>query len=236
MSNVVLNDLYDYQNRFIYQDNENFKFSLDSILLAEFVEKPGKKDKILDMCTGNAPIPLILSTKYENVIVGFEIQNKIAELANKSVLYNKCEKQIEIINDDVKNITNYFPGNNFDIITCNPPYFKWNKTSLLNNNLIKAIARHELKINLKEIIQIAANNLNNKGSFYMVHRPERLDEIIHYATLSGLNVKKVQFIITKEDSAPSIILLKMIKGGNNGVKIEKIININNYNSYKNMFD
>lgn len=236
MNKIVINDLYDYDNRYIYQDEDNFKFSLDSILLAEFVERPKPKAKILDMCTGNAPVPLILSTKYNNSIVGYEIQNKIADLAVKSINYNNCNDQIQIINDDIKNIRNYFPGNNFDIITCNPPYFKCNKTSLTNDNLIKSIARHEIKITLKEIIEIAANNLNNKGTFYIVHRPERLDEIIHYAMLSGLCVKNIQFIITKENGEPTIVLLKMVKGGKAGVKVEKVINISSYISYKNIFD
>lgn len=236
MSKIVVNDLYDYLNMKIVQDENHFKFSLDSILLAEFVEKPKKHDIILDMCTGNAPIPLILSTKYQNKIYGFEIQNKIYELAKESVQTNNCNQQIKIINDDIKNIKNYFPGNNFEIITCNPPYFKVSNGSLKNENMVKAIARHEIEVNLENVIRIASENLKNKGQFYLVHRSERLDEIIELSLKYHLAVKKVELICTKDDGNPNIVLIKAVKNGSNGVKIHVINNIKNYKSYQGIFD
>lgn len=235
MSKKVINDLYDYPKRHIVQDEENFKFSLDSILLAEYVDKPKPNVKILDMCTGNAPIPLILSTKFENQIIGFEIQEKIYNLAIESVELNKCENQIKIINDDVKNIKNYFPGNNFDIITCNPPYFKCHERSLVNENDIKSIARHEIKIDLEHIIKVASDNLNNKGVFYMVHRPDRLDEIINNCTKQFLAVKKITLVTTKKNDIPTIVLIKAVKNGNYGVKINILSNLEEYKSYQSIF-
>ena len=235
MSKKVINDLYDYSNRKIVQDDDNFKFSLDSILLAEFVEKPKGDKKILDMCTGNAPIPLILSTKYQNKIVGFEIQEKIYKLGKESIELNNCLEQIKIINDDIKNIKNYFPGNNFDVITCNPPYFKCHEMSLKNENDIKSIARHEIKIDLETIIKIASENLNTKGSFYMVHRPERLDEIINLCTKYSLAVKKIVLVTTKDDGIPTVLLIKAVKHGNFGVRIKVLSNINEYKTYQNIF-
>lgn len=235
MNKKVINDLFDYKDRKIVQDEDNFKFSLDSILLAEFVEKPKEKSLILDMCSGNAPIPLILSSKYTNQIIGFEIQKKIYDMALESIDINNCHKQIKMINDDVKNIKNYFPGNNFDVITCNPPYFKFNNNSLKNDNEIKAIARHEIKIDLKTIIKIAAENLNNKGIFYLVHRAERLDEIIKNCMENKLAVKKIELISSKKDNSPNIILIKAVKNGGNGVKIHITNDINNYKSYQNIF-
>jgi len=235
MSNKVINDLYDYPKMKIVQDEEDFKFSLDSILLAEFVEPPKRNLKILDMCTGNAPIPLILSVKYPNKIIGFEIQEKIYNMAIESININNCKEQIEIINDDVKNIQNYFPENNFDIITCNPPYFKVDKNSLLNKNMIKSIARHEVKIDLEGIIKIASENLNNKGCLYMVHRPERLDEIIKYCIDNSLAVKKVVLVPTKKDGMPTMALIKAVKNGNLGVKISIMQNLNDYKTYQSIF-
>ena len=102
---IVLNDLFDYKNRFIYQLENGFKFSLDSILLAEFV-KVKENLKILDMCSGNCAIPLILSTRTNSNIVAFEIQKLIAKLEKDSVLYNNLQNQIKVINDDIKNIGN----------------------------------------------------------------------------------------------------------------------------------
>ena len=158
---IVKNDLFDYKNRYIYQDKDGFKFSLDSILLAEY---PHVKDnlKILDMCSGNAAIPLIISTKTKSSIVAFEIQEEIAALAKKSVELNKLENQIEVINDDVNNIIKYFSKEYFDIIVCNPPYFK-NNSSIHNKEEIKAIARHEIKINLEQILEISFHYLGNRG-------------------------------------------------------------------------
>lgn len=124
MISKVKNDLFDYKNRYIMQMKDGFKFSLDSLLLAEFVKVKKDDKKILDMCTGNAPVPLVLSLKTNAEIVGFEIQKEISELALESVAINGLEKNIRIINDDIKNIDNYFESNTFDIITCNPPYFK----------------------------------------------------------------------------------------------------------------
>ncbi len=235
MNKKVINDLFDYENRRIVQDDDNFKFSLDSILLAEFVDKPKESSVILDMCTGNAPIPLILSTKYTNSIIGFEIQKHIYDMAEESINLNNCANQIKIINDDVKNIKNYFPGNNFDIITCNPPYFKAHNKKLQNDNEVKAIARHEIKIELKEIIKVAADNLNNKGNFYLVHRPERIDEIMSECLKNNLAVKKIYFITTKEDNEPSIVLIKAVKNGGLGVKVHIMHNLKNYESYQNIF-
>lgn len=235
MNKKVINDLYDYPQMKIVQDEDNFKFSLDSILLAEFIDKPKPNSKILDMCTGNAPIPLILTTKCSNNIVGFEIQEKIYGLAKESIELNNCTNQIEVINDDVKNIKNYFPGNNFDVITCNPPYFKCQKKSLTNENNIKAIARHEIKIDLESIIRIAAENLNNKGAFYMVHRPERLDEIINFCLKNSLAVKKITLVTTKEDGIPTVLLIKAVKNGNYGVKINILSSLENYKTYQSIF-
>ena len=127
---IVKNDLFDYKMRYIWQLEDGFKFSLDSLLLAEYVKLSNNK-KILDMCTGNAPIPLVISLKTNSEIVGFEIQEDIANLAKMSVQENKLESQIRIINDDINNIGNYYQEEYFDIITCNPPYFKKN-SSLIN--------------------------------------------------------------------------------------------------------
>jgi len=235
MGKKVINDLFDYKNRYIVQDEDNFKFSIDSILLAEFVEKPKTNAHILDMCTGNCPIPLILSTKFSNKVTAFEIQKNIYDMAVESIILNKCENQINVINDDIKKIKNYFPGNNFDIITCNPPYFKCNDKSLKNENEEKAIARHEIKIELGDIIKLASLNLNNNGIFYLVHRPERIDEIISLCLNYKLAVKKVELVMTKDYNIPNILLVKAVKNGGCGVKIHITNNIKDFDTYQNIF-
>ena len=229
----VKNDLFDYENRYIFQYEDGFKFSLDSILLAEYINIP-KNAIILDMCTGNAPVPLIISTKNNNKIYCFEIQKEIANLAKESIEYNNLCNQISIYNDDINNIGSYFEAESFDIITCNPPYFKENIKNLNKNDLL-TIARHEIKINLDVIFSIASKYLKQNGYFYLVHRPERLDDIITLGIKYKLPVKEIQLVTTKENNEPSILLVKCRKNGKQGIKFNKIVCINNVKTYKNIF-
>ncbi|MBE6156624.1 MAG: DUF890 domain-containing protein [Firmicutes bacterium] len=231
----VLNDLFDYSNLKIFQYVEGFKFSLDSILLAEYVKTTSKTKNILDLCSGNASIPLILSTKTKAYIDAFEIQESIYNLAKKSILYNKLENQITIYNSDIKEIDNYKKNKKYDIITCNPPYFKVENNSHVNYLEVLSIARHEIKINLEEIFLLASSHLDDKGEFYMVHRASRLDEVIITANKYNLNVKNVELIKTKEDSKPYIILVRCIKNSKLGIKINNEKNIDNLTTYQGLF-
>ena len=135
------------KNEKIVQNKDYFKFSLDSILLADFVNIRFTDKKLLDLCTGNAPLPIILSKKISEITC-IEIQKEIYEMGIESLKINNI-KNVKIINDNIKNWKNYFPGNNFDIVTCNPPYFKYEKNSIINDNKVKSIARHEIEINLE---------------------------------------------------------------------------------------
>ncbi|NMA50761.1 MAG: methyltransferase [Mollicutes bacterium] len=229
------NDLFDYENRYIYQDGDFFKFSLDSILLAEYVDLPLDNKNIVDFCSGNMVVPLILSTYTNSKITGFEIQSEIYKLGLKSIKLNKLEKKLAIINDDVRNIKNYFSKGQIDTITCNPPYYKISNTNLINKNKILSIARHEIKINLEEIFKISSEMLQNKGVLYLVHKCDRLDEIIYYGFMYKLNIKKVTLIKTKQKLEPSLVLVKGIKNSKPGIKIQNIICIENLKSYKNIF-
>ena len=235
MKRIVLNDLYDYKNRKIYQLSEAFKFSLDSILLAEYVSINNKNQKIVDFCTGNAVVPLIISGKHENKIFGIEIQSTISDIANKSVLYNHLENQISIINDSVLEINKYFNSESVDIVTCNPPYFKLESTSLINENNIKAIARHEITINLEQIIKSAHYILKNNGYLYMVHRSSRLEEIIMYLNKYHFAVKEIQPIYTKENSDCELVIIKALKNGNMTLKIKTPIFTDKLNTYQDIF-
>lgn len=235
MATKVLNDLFDYENRYIYQMNDYFKFSLDSILLAEFVDNLKDTNKILDMCTGNASIPLILSTKCHAIIEGVELQKEIYDLANESVSYNNLDDRIIIYNSDIKKMDGIVKYQYYDKIICNPPFFK-NDSSLVNEDLTLAIARHELKITLEEIFEITSRHLNNGGSFYLVHRASRLDEIIEYGIKFNLRVKKVQLIKTKPSKNPQIVLIKCVKGSSNGIIINDVVDISTLKTYKNLFN
>ena len=226
-----LNDLYDYGLK-IYQDTDFFKFSLDSILLAEYTSLH-KKDRIIDLCTGNAPIPMILSTKYDNKIIGIELQKEIYEHAIDSVVYNKLENQIQIINDNVKNVNNYFPGNNFDVITCNPPYFRYNGKSLVNKDEIKSISRHEIYINLDELVDVIDYLIKDNGKIYMVYQAQRIMELSYKLGLKTINIKEVVFVITNDTNSINMVLIKAVKNSKSDTKI-KYIDIRGLDTYKNI--
>ena len=236
MISKVKNDLFDYKNRYIMQMKDGFKFSLDSLLLAEFVNIKKDDKKILDMCTGNAPVPLVLSLKTDAEIVGFEIQKEISELALESVKINGLEKNIRIINDDIKNIDNYFESNTFDIITCNPPYFKTKEDGYRNKNDFLTLARHEIAIDLETIFKIAFKYLKDNKTFYLVHRVERLDDIIVLARENKMNVKELQFISTKKEKAANTILVKCVKNSKPGIKLRKEICVDNLDTYQHLFE
>ena len=231
---ILKNDLFDYKNRYIYQMEEGFKFSLDSILLAEFVEVKENLN-ILDMCTGNAVVPLILSTKTNSNICGFEIQHDIYKLAVDSVKLNNLENQIKIIDDDVKNIDDYFKQEFFSIITVNPPYFK-NMGKMVNKNEYLSIARHEITINLEIIFKLSFKYLKNNGVLYIVHRVERLDDIIYLARVNNINVKEIQLILTKTDNIPTLVLCKCVKNSKSKIKFRKIVDVSKCCTYQHLFD
>ena len=164
----VINDLLNYKNMKIVQNEDYFNFSLDSVLLPNFVTIKKNTKKILDLGTGNAPIPMIISTRSNAKIYGIEIQKEIFDLAKESIKMNNLEKQISLINDNMKNLDKYFEPNSFDIIISNPPYFKVNEKSNMNECIQKTIARHEKEITLAEIVFIAKKYLNNNGIFAII--------------------------------------------------------------------
>ena len=215
----VLNDLLDYQGLKIYQDTEMFSFSLDSVLLANFVTLNKNIKEVLDIGSGNAVIPMILSTKTKANITGIEIQEKSFNLGDKSIKYNKLEDRINFINTDIKEYKKNNSQELFDVITCNPPYFKVIETSNLNKNDFKTIARHEIKLNLSELFKIASYLLKNKGNIAIVHRPERIIEIIEEMKKNRIEPKKIQFIYPGKDKEANILLIEGVKNGNPGLKI-----------------
>ena len=232
----VLNDLYDY-GLCIYQYDDKFKFSLDSILLAEFIELKQNVRTIVDFCTGNAPVPLILSTKTNARIYGFEIQENIYKLAKMSVRENNLESRIEIINSNIKDALEYILPESVDAVSCNPPYFKLNKNSLINEDQEKAIARHEITMNLDDMLTSAKYILKNKAPIYIVHRCDRLEEILNCLNKYNFKVKKLQFIYAGYKKEAIMVLIKATKNGNSGsLKIMPPIDVLSCKSYKGIFE
>ena len=216
---IVLNDLLEYRDYKIYQDTDMFCFSLDSILLANFVTINKNIKSIMDIGCGNAPIPLVLTTKTNANITGVEIQKDVYDLAVKSVKYNKCDNQITVINDDINSLYKKYESDSFDVITCNPPYFKVNEKTKQNISEYKKIARHELTLNLDDICKISRKLLKNNGVLALVHRPDRMIEIIDTMRKNNIEPKRVQFIYPKYGEDCNLILVEGTKNGKPGIKI-----------------
>lgn len=229
---IVLNNLLDYKDRQIYQDTEMFNFTLDSVLISRFINLSNKRKKIVDFGTNNAVIPLIIS-KYTNAeICGVEIQSKAAKLAVENVVINNLQNQINIVNEDIK-IFAKKEANQFDAVICNPPFFKKyekSKTKITSNEVVNA--RHEKLITLEEIIQNAKLILKNGGSFTLVHRPERVGEIINLLYKNSFYPKRLQFVYSKKSSNAKTVLIDAILEGNEGMEIlPPLISHNDDESY-----
>lgn len=214
----TINDLVGYKDLKIYQNDEWFKFSLESVLLAHFVTLKMRSKIIIDFCTGNAPIPIIMSLRTKAKIIGVEIQKDVASLASKSIKINNLDKQISIINDNISNLKKYYKGDYFDVVTINPPYFFNYDLSCKNIDEHKAIARHEILTNLDEIFAMASYLLKNGGNFAMVHRTERFFEIIDKLKQYKLTAKKIQFIYTKPGIDSKLFMIECMKNGKDSVK------------------
>lgn len=214
----VKNSLLNF-NKIIYQDDDWFKLSMDSVLLANFVTINMGVKKIIDFATGNAPIPMLLTYRTNAMIYGVEYQKCIYELGVESIKENKLEDKINLINGDVRNIKELFDSECAEVVTCNPPYFKKCDSSHLNDNEVKAIARHEINLNLEDVVKSASYVLKNRGVFAMVHRTERMIEIIEMMKKYRLEPKRIQFIYPKKCKNSDLFLIEGVKNGNVGLKM-----------------
>lgn len=215
----VKNRLLNFTDKYIYQNDDYFAFSLDSVLLANFVTIKLSDKNIIDFCSGNAPIPMLMSFRTKARIFGVELQKDIYDLGMESILENKMGNRISFINDDVKNINKFIDAESMDIVTCNPPYFKYQDDSLVNDNDIKTIARHEVKLNLEDVIKASRYVLKNGGTFAMVHRPDRMMEIINLMQKYGIEPKKLRLVYPKMGKDANILLIEGIKNGKTGLKV-----------------
>jgi tRNA1(Val) A37 N6-methylase TrmN6 len=219
----VLNDILGYKNRKIFQDNDCFSFSLDSIMLANFATIRLRDKHIVDLGCGNGVIPLILSLRTDKPIVGIEIQEKLANMAKRSVEINGLNEQISIFNINMKDFANSEYFESFDLVTCNPPYFKVNEKNYFNDSNEKKIARHEIEINLCDLLLTARKLLKNNGNFAIVHRPERLMEILFEFRKNSIEPKRIQFVYENVNKGSTLVLVEGQKNGKEGLKIEKPI-------------
>lgn len=204
----------------IIQNPGNFCFGMDAVFLSGFA-RAKKGDQVLDLGTGTGIIPILMEAKTQAAhFTGLEIQEKSADMARRSVALNQLSEKIDIVTGDIKEADTLFSSASFDVITSNPPYMI-SSHGLTNPDTPKAIARHELLCTLEDVVRMTSRLLKPGGSFYLVHRPFRLAEIIVTLTQYKLEPKRMQLVYPYVDKEPNMVLLEAVRGGKPRMTVEK---------------
>ncbi|MEK3888919.1 tRNA1(Val) (adenine(37)-N6)-methyltransferase [Bacillus sp. FSL K6-3431] len=203
----------------IIQSPSVFAFSLDAVLLARFAYLPIQKGNIIDLCSGNGVVPLLISNRTNANITGVEIQERLYGMAVRSISYNNLEARLNMIHGDIKEIPEQLGHGKFDVVTCNPPYFTSPSPEVINANEHLAIARHEILCNLEDVVRVSSQLLRQGGKVAFVHRPERLMDLFMLMRQYRLEPKRLRFVYPKPGKEANTILVEGIKDGNAGLKI-----------------
>ena len=215
MSYIERIDDLQINNLRLIQNSDHFCFGVDAVLLANYaaVSKGKQPDKILDLCTGNGIIPVLLTAKTNvSSIVGVEIQPEVADLAKRNIKLNNLQKRVEIYCEDLKNCGEIFSANSFDIVTCNPPY-KEAGGGLISDVDMLTIARHEVLCTLSDIISVSAKLLREGGRLCMVHRPERLVDLLTLMREHRLEPKRLRMVHPSPYKTANLVLIEAAKYG-----------------------
>lgn len=224
--NERIDDL-EFKGLKIIQNKNGFCFGIDSVILSDFAKNVKPNSNIMDLGTGTGILPILLSAKTEaKKIWGIEIQEDVANMAKRSVLLNKLEEKIEIINENILNLESKFEKNSIDVIVTNPPYKK-KGTGVINEKESKLIARHEITASLEDFIEISSKLLKYKGEIFMVHRPERLVDILYLMRNKKIEPKNIRFVYANKESEPKLILVRGVKNAKEFLKVEKNLYIYN---------
>ncbi|CAK7087132.1 tRNA1(Val) (adenine(37)-N6)-methyltransferase [Tissierella sp.] len=213
----------------IIQNKDKFSYGTDAIFLSHFAKSKGK---VVDLGTGTGIIPLRLYAKDKvDIIYGVEIQEEVADMAKRSIELNNLEEKISILNMDLRELPAKFGKNTIDTITTNPPYMKAGG-ALVNPEENFAISRHEIACNLEDIIKVSEYLLKPLGKFYMVHRPDRLVDIIYNLRKYKLEPKYIRFVQPKLTKKPNLVLIEAVKTGKPDLKFyDPLIVYNEDGSY-----
>ena len=205
----------------IIQNKDSFCFGIDSVLLSDFAKNIKNNSLVLDLGTGTGIIPILLCGKTNlKKVIGIEVQEKIAEMAKRSIKLNNLEDRFQVINENILNLKNIYQNQTFDVVVTNPPYKKKN-SGIINENHEKLISRHEIEANLEDFIKVSKDLLKDKGEFYMVHRPERLVDILSIMRKEKLEPKVLRMVYSNKNKEPKLVLIKGIKNAKPFLKVEK---------------
>ncbi|WP_018131798.1 tRNA1(Val) (adenine(37)-N6)-methyltransferase [Effusibacillus pohliae] len=205
----------------LIQSDEVFAFSMDAVLLAHFATvRPN--DSVLDLGTGNGVIPILLTTRTRRPlkrIVGLELQERLADMARRSVEGNGLQHLIEIVQGDLRDAASLFGYEEFDLVTCNPPYRPVGQGDPNANESVR-IARHEVTCTLRDAVQAAAKMVKSGGKTAFVHRPDRLADLLHELRCARLEPKRLRLVHPRLQQRPNIVLVEAIKNGKPDLRID----------------
>ena len=217
--NERIDDL-EFKGLKIIQNVNGFCFGIDSVLLSDFAKNIKDDSIVLDLGTGTGIIPILLCGKTNlKEIIGVEIQEDVANMANRSSKLNNLEDRFKVLNANILNLDKYYEKNTFDVIITNPPYKKKN-SGVINDDERKVISRHEITASLEDFIKVTKDLLKDKGEFYMVHRPDRLVDILYLLRNYKIEPKEIRFVFSNKEKPPKLALIKAVKNANEFLKVD----------------
>jgi tRNA1(Val) A37 N6-methylase TrmN6 len=196
----------------VIQTKDGFCFGSDAVLLARFARFK-KGQRVLDMCTGTGIIPLLIWAKNSlSGVEAIEIVDSVASMARRTMELNALSDKIKITCGDLKNAAEIYGKRVFDAVTVNPPYM--NKGGgLVNPNDYLAVARHEIFCTLDDVVKSASLVLKQNGKLFMVHRADRLCDVITTFRKYKIEPKRLSMVQPDSKSAPNLILIEGAYGG-----------------------
>ena len=197
------------------QSDEFFPFGTDGVELANFV-RGGARNRAIDLGCGSGIVPVLLAGKKHIPTVGVELQEKVAKLAERNAELNGLP--VRIYNMRMQDAPAFFGKGAFDTVTCNPPYRRAGSGEASANEYVR-IARHEVEMTAADVMRAAAGLLNDGGRLYIVHIPERLDEIMRLASEKSLTPKVLQILRPSDGKKPHLFLLKCVMCGKSGLEV-----------------
>lgn len=224
--NERIDDL-EFKDLKIIQNKEGFCFGIDAVLLSDFAKNIKDNSKVIDLGTGTGIISILLcgKTKLKNII-GVEVQKDVYDMACRSIQLNGLEDRFQVINKNVIELENIYEPNYFDVVVTNPPYKKQN-TGLCNNDQKKLISRHEVLADLSDFIRISSRLLKDRGELYMIHRPERIVDILSVLRNYKIEPKEIRLVFSNEKNPPKMVLIKGVKNGGEYLKFRENLYIYN---------
>lgn len=203
----------------IIQSKNRFMYGIDAVLLSDFA-KVKRNEEVVELGTGTGIIPILVASKTQvRKITALEIQKESADMARNSVALNDMSDRIEVVNESLESIEKVLNPQSVNVVISNPPYMK--KSGAVENSSEEiAIARHEIKCTLETVVKAASFVLKPNGRFYMIHKPERLSEIISEGIKYNLEVKRLRFVVPEKGRNPTMVLVEYVKCAGSGMTVE----------------